>query len=421
MRLSSIALVGFAAAIGQGALAQTPAPLRVIRSLPGSDANQLSEISVTFDRPVAGSLDRSIDADSIFRIEPATPGRLEWRDPVTIRLRPSGQLSAGTTYTVTIANTFRSMDGGALRAPYRFSFRVRGPAAVYAQPRSERGEWSSLALNQRFDVVYTMPVDLAKLASTAYVEFSSACAGGARVIRLHAVDQRRVTDDDVRGLERHYPPDPRQALDSLRRIVQLAPDSTMPRNCIGELVAPKELNDLSRGYERWRFATHGDFRIGTLTCSDDVYCPRGPLRLTFTTPVSGATLLRNIKLIPDAKVIIRDTISSRQEWFIEATLEPRTTYALVVDTAIRDVFGERLRGNPAAGARTTGYRPSVDNPFGVLVVERTGMRALSVQHMNVDTLLAVIAPIPDSLEPRVFNRYGWANDTAWSALIKNVP
>src|SRR5262249_12012987 len=75
----------------------------------------------------------------------------------------------------------------------------------------------------------------------------------------------------------------------------------------------------------------------------------------------------------------------------------------------------------AAGTRTTGYRPSIDNAFGLLVVERTGMRALSVQHMNVDTLFAVIAPIPDSLEPRVLGRFGWANDTAWSALIKNVP
>src|SRR5215510_7661035 len=51
----------------------------------------------------------------------------------------------------------------------------------------------------------------------------------------------------------------------------------------------------------------------------------------------------------------------------------------------------------------------------------SGMCSLSVQHLNVDTLLAVIAPIPDSLEPRVFSRYGWANDTVWSALVKNIP
>jgi hypothetical protein len=421
MRVSSIAFIGLAAAIGHIASAQTPAPLRVIRTMPGSAANALSEISVTFDRPVAGSLDRSVDAESVFRIEPAVSGRLEWRDPVTIRLRPTGLLTAGTTYTVTIANTFRSMDGGALAQPYRFSFRVQGPAIVYALPRNESGGWGSLALDQRFDVVYSMPTDPTKLASTAYVEFSGACAGGARVVRLHAVSQRRVGDNDVPGLERHFAPDPRHALDSLRRIIQLGPDSMMPRNCMGELVAPKELDDLSRGYERWRFVTHGDFRIGAFTCSDGDYCPRGPLKLTFTTPVSGATLLRNVKLVPDTKIIIRDTLSSQLEWVIEAKLEPRTTYALVVDTAIRDVFGERLRGNPAAGTRTSGYRPSIDNPFGVLVVERTGMRALSVQHLNVDTLLAVVAPIPDSLEPKVLGSYGWANDTVWSALIKNVP
>ena len=74
--------------------AQSPTPLRVIRSTPAADAAPNAEISVTFDRPVAGSLDRTIDATSIFRIEPAVRGRVEWRDPVTIRLQPSAATSS---------------------------------------------------------------------------------------------------------------------------------------------------------------------------------------------------------------------------------------------------------------------------------------------------------------------------------------
>ncbi|HEY9227401.1 MAG TPA: MG2 domain-containing protein, partial [Gemmatimonadaceae bacterium] len=59
--------------------------------------------------------------------------------------------------------------------------------------------------------------------------------------------------------------------------------------------------------------------------------------------------------------------------------------------------------------------------FGQLVVERTGLKTLSVQTVNVDTLIAVVAPIPDSLEPRVLQRFGWANDTTWTALVRNAP
>src|SRR5690349_1562540 len=91
--------------------AQNPSPLRVIRSTPAGDAVPTAEISVTFDRPVAGSLDRSVDPTTIFRVEPAVRGRLEWRDPVTIRLRPADALTPGTRYTVTVANGFHAMDG----------------------------------------------------------------------------------------------------------------------------------------------------------------------------------------------------------------------------------------------------------------------------------------------------------------------
>src|SRR5512138_2023750 len=97
-----LALAALSTASPTLAVAQSPAPLRVIRSSPAGDAAPNAEISVTFDRPVAGSLDRTIDATSIFRIEPAVAGRVEWRDPVTIRLRPAAPLVSGTRYAVTI-------------------------------------------------------------------------------------------------------------------------------------------------------------------------------------------------------------------------------------------------------------------------------------------------------------------------------
>src|SRR5437660_7349716 len=69
--------------------------LRVVRTTPavGSGAGPMQDISIAFDRPVAGSLDRSVDPATIFHIEPAVRGRLEWRDPVTIRLTPSAPLA----------------------------------------------------------------------------------------------------------------------------------------------------------------------------------------------------------------------------------------------------------------------------------------------------------------------------------------
>src|SRR6476660_4779423 len=89
LSLLAAAVVAFAPA------ASVPAqvgPLRIVRVTPTADAGPLQPISVTFDRPVAGSLDRTVDPAAIFHTEPAVRGRLEWRDPVTIRLTPAAPL-----------------------------------------------------------------------------------------------------------------------------------------------------------------------------------------------------------------------------------------------------------------------------------------------------------------------------------------
>src|SRR5258705_2064089 len=160
------------------ARAQREAPLRVVRVTPSGTASPMSDITVTFDRPVAGSLDRTIDPATILSVVPAVRGRLEWRDPVTIRLAPSAPLAAGMRYTVTVANGFRAMDGSALASPHVFAFRAQGPPLLAGLPVGPGLHALHVTPTQRFDVVYSAPVDLPQLSSAAYVEFSAACGGG---------------------------------------------------------------------------------------------------------------------------------------------------------------------------------------------------------------------------------------------------
>ena len=77
-------------------------PLGVLRATPQEEAMATAAVRVTFDRPVAGGLGGSIDPATIFAIEPAAPGKVDWRDPVTIRFVPDVPLTSLTTYTVTI-------------------------------------------------------------------------------------------------------------------------------------------------------------------------------------------------------------------------------------------------------------------------------------------------------------------------------
>src|SRR5678810_425537 len=83
-----------------------PPPLKVIRVTPDADANPASIITVTFDRPVAGSLDKSVDPRSVLTIEPSLTGTWDWRDPVTVRFRPADPLPAGLALNVTVRPGF---------------------------------------------------------------------------------------------------------------------------------------------------------------------------------------------------------------------------------------------------------------------------------------------------------------------------
>jgi len=401
----------------QGAPSPPPPALRVIRSAPGGDANPLAQITVTFDRPVAGSLDHIVDPKSVLRVEPPIAGTLEWRDPVTIRLVPTAPLAPGTSYTATVSDGFRSMDGGALARPYTFIFRVQGPTLIAASPVNISGQNAAqIQPLQRFSLTYSAGPDLDALTATAYIELNAACPG-ARVIRVRAIGQQPVRvpafafedeDENLRSVLR---------LDSLRRVVTLVPEAPIPYNCHGDLAVPREVGDATRGTVRMPFVTYGEFRIARVLCGGAKLCPRGPLLLSLTTPVRGGDLLRAVRVIPDVKVTIRDTASESANWFLEGNFTPRTAYAVVLDTAIRDVFHQRLAGNPAASYRTTAAPPLIAYAFGHLVVERQGLRTLSIQNMNVDTLLALVVPVPVSLEPTMASRFEWAFDTTWKSLL----
>jgi hypothetical protein len=401
------------------AAAQRQQPLRVIRSTPPGDASPLAQITVSFDRPVIGSMESSVDARTIMRIEPAVPARVEWRDPVTIRLVPAAPLVPGQQYTITVANNFRALDGSRLTAPFQFSFRTQGPTLLTGTPVGPPAELQRplhIAPNQRFELVFTSAVDLATLAGAAYMEFGAACSP-QRIVRLRGVLQRTISSDDPWNIRNAGGWQRDRSLDSLRRIAVLEPVTPMPRGCAAELVSPVEVqSQYLTTVTRWGFNTYGDFAVRRADCGPVTHCPTGPLQLEFSTPVRGAEIQRHVRVIPDGAIVIRDTLSESSIWYLERSLAPRTGYTVVIDSTIRDVFGQQLRGRSRWAYSTTGYAPTVNYPFGDYLVERVGFGTMSIQHVNVDTLVTWVAAVPDSLEAQLLSRRGWGYDSAWVKL-----
>ncbi len=404
---------------GLGTAAAGPGgTLRVLRTAPSQDAPPTAAITVTFDRPVAGSLDRSVDPRGILSVEPDVTGRVEWRDPVTLRLRPSAPLTPNTTYRVTVANRFEAMDGSRLPEPYTFAFRVRGPRVLAGVPVGPDRHARFLTPAPAFELVLDAAVDPALLARTIYLEIDKRCPSPG-VVRLRVDSQRGVIERDRWEFRDAGGWDRDRSADSLRRVVRLVPERELPRGCDGHMVAPASLDDRGRSsLQRWPFSTYGPFRMATASCGwSRSSCPTRPLVVRFTTPVRGAEVQRRLRVTPTVPFTVADTAEERDQWALEAELAPRTWYGVVADSAMRDVFGQPLTGNPVATARTSGYAPAVNYAWGRAVVERKGPRTLAVTHVNVDTLEVLAAPVPDSIERELMSRSEWQWAELWPALL----
>ncbi|MDQ2670266.1 MAG: MG2 domain-containing protein, partial [Gemmatimonadota bacterium] len=392
----------------------------VLRATPQGVASPTSVVTVTFDRPVAGGLDRTVDPAGLLRIEPALDGVLDWRDPVTLRFRPAAPLPPNTEYTVTVSDVVTSMDGARLEEPFRFSFRVRGPKVLAGSPAGAEETPRFLTPDARFQIVLDAPADPARIASAVRIEPGTLCSDRTP-IAVRVAGQREISDDDPWPFREAGGWDRDRAVDSLRRVVQLVPERPLPRGCGGALVLPAAFDDRGARELHWPFATYGDFRIAGGRCGwGGQTCPTGPAVVEFSTPVKGADLLRHVTILPEIRFVVTDTAEERAVWPLEGTLRPRTGYVVTADTALRDVFGQKLTGNPVTTVVTTGYAPSVEHLWGRATVERKAFRTLPVTYVNVDTLSVTLVPIPRRLEATFMSLGQWGWDDSLRPLLRSA-
>ncbi|HVX87812.1 MAG TPA: Ig-like domain-containing protein, partial [Gemmatimonadales bacterium] len=292
--------------LSAGVVADPPATLRVLRALPAGDAGPLATVSVSFDRPIAASLEGvSADPSRILKLEPAVAGRAEWRDPVTLLFTPARPLAPGTSYKVTVDTTFTSADGARLAAPYRFEFRVRGPKLLAGLPVGPNRSPSLITPLDTFTLVLGQSISPAALTRWTWIETDRSCSAGRQVIRLRIADQGPIPQNaswelrEAGGWERD------RRADSLRRVVALVPADPIPLDCAAALIAPPWFDELGAELPgRFTFRTYGPFKIEDANCTGTCQVgPVGPAYLRFSTPVKGAEIQRHVTLRPAVPVV----------------------------------------------------------------------------------------------------------------------
>ncbi len=410
-RLKPLALViACVGTLGAGRPALAQDTLRVLDHLPREVARPGDVITITFDRPVAGSLEHMVEPSRIVRVEPAVRARMEWRDPSTIRIVPLEPLQPGRRYTFTVDTAFAAFDGSRLAAPERFTLGVRGPQLIGSVPYLAVGNGTqTLDPTGRLLLGFSAPVADSVLNRTVVLTTN----GGdrcrvARAFAYHLVQQRVVRDSDPWELRYHA-----WSADSVsrrfQRLAELKPDEPLPEDCAAVLSVPS-FDSLDAVTVRYPVRTARPFGLDTLTCQEDCAFAKS-MTLKFSAPVAPHALLAAVKFEPAAAFSPEAPENATTQWTVVAAPTPRSTYRVTVDTSVRDIYGRRLAFGFVRSQTIGDRNANVGYHAGLVMVPTRPVPTIRVRHVNADSVALRLMPVPELDRARQL-RYGpwWASD-----------
>jgi uncharacterized protein YfaS (alpha-2-macroglobulin family) len=370
--------------------------LRVFRAVPTDSATPTSVVTVTFDRPIVGTFDKRLAPDRVLRFSPELAGVAVWRDPVTIRFTPKTSLPPGARYVVTVDTVVRGLDGTRLVAPYTFEFRVNGPRLLARSFDRPYGGPDTLAPNGGMHLLYSAPIDLARLQSELRIELSSCPA--ADTIPLRAVRQRPVASTDFSWTGGSSGD---SVANRLRRVVDLEPTTTLPLDCNARVAIPTTSDDSAFGrVERFNVRTAPMFRIAAFSTASWPY-PRqtseaNRLLLRLTSPVRRVDVLRDVR-INGQRVEIEGTTTASKHWVFLTHLEPRTTYTVTINSSLRDIYDRALEGPKDSAIAVVDHVPELVHAQGIITIPRSGPATMPLRSVNVGAVRLIAYRVPDSV------------------------
>ncbi|MDP1892004.1 MAG: alpha-2-macroglobulin family protein, partial [Gemmatimonadaceae bacterium] len=410
-RLKALALlIACVGTLGVGRTAGAQDTLRVLDHLPREVARPGDIITITFDRPVAGSLEHMVEPSRIVRIDPAVHARMEWRDPSTIRVVPLEPLEPGRRYTFTVDTAFSAFDGSRLAAPERFTLGVRGPQFIGSVPYLAVGTVpATLDPTGRLLLGFSAPVADSVLNRTVRLttQGNDRCAT-ARTFAYHVVQQRAVRDSDPWEL-RYWAWTADSISRRFHRLVELKPDAPLPEDCAAVLTIPS-FDSLDATTVRYEVETAPPFGLGELACQVDCEFAKS-VTVNFSAPVAPQALLAGVRFEPAAAFSPEAPDEAMSHWTVAAKLTPRSTYRVFVDSSLRDIYGRRLTGGFVATLTVGDREPNVGYHAGLMLLPTRPVPTLRVRHVNVDSVMLRLMPVPEHDRASQL-RYGpwWASD-----------
>lgn len=318
---------------------------RVVFAGPEGEANEVSELSLVFSRPLR-KLELAGAAPPAIGISPPIAGRWLWVGTHALRFVPeTPHLPGSTQYVVTVPAELRALDGSTLGDPYKLEFSTPRLKLVDSQPGAgSRG----LEPSSKFTLHFNQAVDPEKFRARAVLTATHA----GKTEALPFTVQR---------------PDPTQP-----KRLELKPARPLPIHSEIKITVAESLTGLegplplAAAFEI-PVETYGPLKVESLNCDRETphgqCAPGGSWSLELSNAVPLKDLKRALSITPAVPLRFEnwtDESTPISYLSINAPFRAGAKYTLRVDPTVRDVHGQSLAKAFTSELSIDDYFPAVE-------------------------------------------------------------
>jgi uncharacterized protein YfaS (alpha-2-macroglobulin family) len=349
----------------------------VVFGSPQGDADDPSEISLVFNRPMRPLELAGEESHAPAVIEPAVKGSFRWVGTNALTFAPDGHLPRATDFKVTVPAGTKALDGTQLGKTYELRFSTPAPSIVRSEPAERSGH---LTPQTKFTLRWNQPVADAEVV---------------RAVKLFGADRSKGA---IAFAVRR--PDPQNQM-----LTELAPKTPLPKDSAIEIVAAGDLHGTegprTSGKEQTlTFQTFGPLKVEELACDHDTphgkCAPTSEVSLRLSNAVKIKDLQRAIVIEPPVPL---KWSSSRSEddtttWLTldgkfgparSFTVRLRSSFAAAggAKTPLRDEYGQALGQDWVGKIDFDDFWPRADIGVQGVYLEASEKRDIPVLAVNM--------------------------------------
>jgi uncharacterized protein YfaS (alpha-2-macroglobulin family) len=356
-------------------------PLEVLRYSPEGEIPIAPFVNITFNQPMVplATISDLAEDEVPVLLEPALPGTWRWLGTKTLNFQYDStlidRLPMATEYQVTVPAGTQSSIGGVLGETIQFSFSTPTPTLKTYYPSYDP---------QPLDPIFFVGFDQ-RINPDAVLATIKVTAGNQPVSLSLATEEEVKKDEKVNNFIQNAVEGRWLAF----RADELLPADTSISVAIGPGTPSAEGPLVTERQQNYGFHTYAPLRIVDHGCSwwEDDCRPLVPLFIEFNNPVDVETyddsMLHIEPELPGASVTIYgDTIT------IRGATEGRTTYRVIVDADIQDIFGQTLGKDTSLRFKIGPAEPLLMGPDEIFVTldPASTEPVLSLYTINYDKL-----------------------------------